>query len=107
MPRESAVLPVPVTPTMPTINGRLANSSAMQSFSRAMADSHTDEGANSWYWFGAREPDILAINRPSEGVAACMCSQDEHVDASARQHLVALLAQVLDDSEQGGVPFVD
>src|SRR5450756_292457 len=107
MPRASAVLPVPVAPMMPTINGRLADSGAIQSFSRAMTNSHIDECANSWRWFRIREPDVPAIDRPSKGIAACMCCQDEHVDASARQHLVALLAEALDDAEQGGVPFVD
>src|SRR5664280_1212946 len=36
-----------------------------------------------------------------------MCSQDKHVDASASQRLVALLAQFLDHAEQDGVSFVD
>src|SRR5450830_487378 len=72
-----------------------------------MINSHIDECANSWRWFRTREPDVPAIDRPSKGIAACMCCQDEHVDASAHQHLVALPAETLDDAEQGGVPFVD
>src|SRR5450830_1493395 len=107
MPRARTALPVPVAPTMPAINGGLADSGAIQSFSRAMVNSHTDKCTNSWRWFRTREPDIPAIDRPSENISACMCCQDEHVDASARQHLVALLAETLDDAEQGGVPFAD
>src|SRR5450756_36032 len=93
MPRASAVLPVPVAPMMPAINGRLVDSGAIQPFSRAMINSHTDEYANSWRWFRTREPDVPAIDRPSKSIAACMCCQDKHVDASAHLHLVALLAE--------------